>query len=44
MKKKYKFKMHITNVKSKAASLHRYFSTVFFSLDFPIKDFFLSLS
>lgn len=29
-KKPYKCKMHITNVKSKAASLHRYFSHVFF--------------
>lgn len=29
-KKTYKCKMHITNVKSKAASLHRYFSNVFF--------------
>lgn len=39
-KKPYKCKMHITNVKSKAASLHRYFSNVFFPLDFPIKDIF----
>lgn len=33
--------MHITNVKSKAASLHRYFSN-FFPLDFPIKDIFFN--